>query len=258
MLGGQGGADMMTHNNSSIRVAYFLVMAFVTVKLIACRGTVPESDVTETQRSPIGPVAVADSAEAAKPQIIERLIIKPKSLPLPSLGGLRIEVRSESEIWCERRCSEFSLMDEATDGDSLRLSAVKKTLIGRTTPGVLDVQQDLETFGSARKKLEIMNVGVKGERVTLSLADFNEVHPNFFALPMTISNVTFKGSKIHKGRFDNRDVEILPAPGCVWPDAGPAKAKYQAFFMGSYFEERLNSFGEKGVFIAKKIIYPWP
>ena len=247
---------MMTHNNSLVRIAYFLVMAFVTVKLIACRGTVPESVVTDTQRSPIGPVA--DSGEAGKPQIIERLIIKPKSLPLPSFGGLRIEVRSESEIWCERRCSEFSLLEETTDGDSLRLSAVKKTLIGHTTPGVLDVQQDLEPFGSARKKLEIMNVGVKGERVTLSLADFNEVHPNFFALPMTISSVVLKGSKIHKARFDNRDVEILPALGCVLPDAEPIKAGFQAFVMGSYIDERVNAFGQKGVFIAKKIIYPWP
>jgi hypothetical protein len=246
----------MTHNNSLVRFAYFLITVFVTVKLIACRGTVPESVVTDTQRSPIGPVV--DSAEAGKPQIIERLIIKPKSLPLASFGGLRIEVRSESEIWCERRCSEFSLLEETTDGGSLRLSAVKKTLMGHTTPGVLDVQQDLEMFGSARKKLEIMNVGVKGERVTLSPADFDEVHPNFFALPMTISNVMSKGSKIHKARFDDRDVEILLAPGCILPDAGPVKVEHQAFVMGSYFEERVNAVGEKGVFIAKKIIYPWP
>lgn len=142
---------MMTRNNSLGRVAYFLIMAMVTIHLSACRGTAPESVVTDTQRSPISSVIGADSAQAAKPQIIERLIIKPKSLPLHSLGGLRIEVRSESEVWCERRCSQFSLLDEATDGDSLRLSAVKKTLMGHTTPGMLDVQQDLETLGAARK-----------------------------------------------------------------------------------------------------------
>ena len=249
---------MMTHNNSPGLVAYFLVMAVLTVNVLSCRGTLPESSVTDVPQSPVGPLAANPSLESAKPQIIERLIIKPKSLPLPSLGGLRLEIRSESEIWCERRCSEFSLLDEVTDGDSIQLSAVKKTLMGHTTPGVLDVQRDLETFGSARKKLEIMNVGVKGERVTLSLADFDEVHPNFFALPMTISNVMFKGSKIHKARFDNREVEILPAHGHRWPDADHSKATYQAFVMGSYFEERVNAFGEKGVFIAKKIIYPWP
>ena len=256
--GGVGREDMMTLNTSPGMVAYFLVMAIVTIKLVGCRGTIPESVVTEAQRSPRDSVTMSDSAEAAKPQIIERLVIKPKSRPLLSLAGLRIEVKSESEIWCETRCSEFSLLDEATDGDSLRLSAVKKTLMGHTTPGVLDVKQDLETLGSARKNLEIMNVGVKGERVTLTLSDFNESHPNFFALPMTISNVLFKGSMLHKASFDHRDVEILPANGGVWPNVGPVIAKYRAFVMGSYFEERVNKFGEKGVFVVKKIIYPWP
>ncbi len=249
---------MMTHNNSPGIVAYFLVIAVLTVNAVSCRGTVNDSSVTDMPPSPMGPLAANPSLEAAKPQIIERLIIKPKSLPLISLGGLRIEVRSESEVWCERRCSQFSLLDEAADGDSLRLSAVKKTLMGHTTPGVLDVQQDLEALGTARKKLDIMNVGLKGERVALSVYDFDEDHPNFFAMPMTLSKVMLKGRQIDKARFDDRDVEILLAPGCFWPDAGRLKAGAQAFVMGSYFGERVNQFGEKGVFVAKKIIYPWP
>ncbi len=249
---------MKTQFKNPNRVAYFLIMAVLTVKMTACRGSVPASNVTSVEGAPVGPASVNPSSEAAKPQIIERLIIKPKSLPLSSVRDLNIEVRSESEVWCERRCSQFSLLDEAVDENSLRLSAVKKTLIGHTTPGVLDVQQDLGAFGSAQKKLEIMNVGLKGERVVLSVADFDDDHPNFFALPMTLSKVILKGRQIYKARFDNRDVELLVDPGCAWPDLERTTAGSQAFVMGAYFEARSNEFGEKGVFIAKKIIYPWP
>lgn len=249
---------MKTQFKNPTRVAYFLIMAVLTVKMLACRGTVPASNVTAVDRAPVGPASANPSFEETKPQIIERLIIKPKSLPLSSVRDLNIEVRSESEVWCERRCSQFSLLDEAGDENSLRLSAVKKTLIGHTTPGVLDIQQDLGSFGSARKKLEIMNVGLKGESVVLSVTDFDEDHPNFFALSMTLSNITLKGVKVHKGRFDNSEFEVLLAPGSAWPDFVPSNTGSVAFVMGSYFETRLNDFGEKGVFVAKKIIYPWP
>jgi hypothetical protein len=249
---------MMTQFKSPKRFAYFLILGLQTLTLIACRGTVSESIVSETQPPRLGPSVATDSMQAAKPQIIERLIVRPKSLPLQNIRGLNLEIRSESEVWCERRCSQFSLSDEPGEADSIRLSAVKRTLVGLTTPGILDVQRDLEDFGTARKKLEILNVGLKGEHIALSVEDFNEGHPNFFALPMVLSQIVVKGVQFKKARFDQRDVELLLAPGCTWPNLGRTSSLSQAFVMGSYFEERTNSLGEKGVFIARKIIYPWP
>lgn len=249
---------MMTQVIRLRRVAYFLITAVLAGSLASCRGTIPESIVTDTEQSHVVPTVTANPTKVAKPQIIERLIIKPKSLPLVSVRSLNIEVRSESEVWCERRCSQFSLLDEPGEADSLRLSVVKRTLAGNTTPGVLDLRQDLDTFGPARKNLEVMNVGVKGERVALSVDYFDQNHPNFFALPMSLSHAVVREQQIRKARFDDRDVEILLAPGCAWPDLGPVKAESQAFVMGTYLEERMNSLGQRGVFVAKKIIYPWP
>lgn len=81
--------------------------------------------------------------------------------------GFAIALRSELEIFCERLCSEFRLVEDNTDG-VLTYKATRTPVPGNVQPSRLMEDRTPKTKGSGIKKIIVKNVGKLGNDLVVT------------------------------------------------------------------------------------------
>ena len=240
-----------------------MIVSLIVLGCMSCRTTSPRATLLRELTPPTGltrdPVRLPayQAPLGLKAQVFQWVVIsKPDSAVGEGEFLWNLDLRSGMEIWCERRCSEFSLQSESVatqQGGVERLVAVKKVIQGNTTPGMLKVQKELRGKLANTKHVVIENIGVKGNSVVIDEVISGD-RVNFYAVPMKISGAASSASLI--GEFMNKKVIIKLSPGVEL--AIPAGAEpLSAFVMGTLNKASNESEGSTEVFTVSKIISPW-
>jgi hypothetical protein len=242
----------------------FLPYAFAAILLCssqACRTVNP----TASQRlkdNQSKPQTAADEPRTTT-ELFQWVVVKPGN-PTPGSSNLTtpqnvfawdVELKTAPEVWCERRCSEFRI-EEVDDGPTRSLKALKTSILGNTTPGMLYFQRQITGSREQTAKVKLENVGVMGQSVILEDM-INRDHPNFYAVPMTITKHPSGVKAILRGEFDGRVVEIRQVPEAVDVAVKKSPSPQQAFVMGSLITEKGPDGKENAIFMASSILWPW-
>lgn len=230
----------------------------------ACRTTSPRAAALRDDGAAPGPLAgqvvlpAYQVPEGLKPQVLQWVIITP-STPAAGDGAFawNVDLRSGMEIWCERLCSEFSLQTDSVatpQGQIQRLVAVKKTIQGNTSPGMLNVKKDLRGAVAETKHIVIENVGVKGNSVVVDDVISGD-RTNFYAVPMKLSVAVADGPIM--GAFMDKKVTIKLAPGVERPEIVQGADPLRAFVLGTLINAASGDAAATDVFVASSIIAPW-
>lgn len=87
--------------------------------------------------------------------------------------------KSEPEVFCERLCSHYVLIEDHKDGGVI-YKATRTPILGNVNPSRLVEQRDLSGVGSDVKRVVVENVGKIGEAIVISDVTANG-HNHFFA-----------------------------------------------------------------------------
>jgi hypothetical protein len=210
--------------------------------------------------------AVSQPQTNGEPSTIEVLhwvVVKPSStasglthLEAPQgVFAWDVELKTASEIWCERRCSEFTVDDSEISGVR-SLKAIKVSTLGNTTPGMLNVQRKITGDRSKITKVTLQNVGIMGQTITIEDV-IDRDHPNFYAVPMMLGKHPSGTRALLQGEFDGRVIDIRHAPADVEATVSRSAVAQQGFVMGSLITTKNADGKEMSLFDAVKIIMPW-
>jgi hypothetical protein len=231
----------------------FVVACWFAV--FSCRTAQPKSSALRSDDN----VSQAGQFPATgKPEVLQWVIATPAKIgEAAGYGVWNLDLRTSSEVWCERRCSKFDLV-ETLDGDFNNLQVVKTPILGKTSPGMLSVNKEIPSgTGASAKKVRLSNVGIVGNSVVLEDV-ITKDRPNFYAVPMIVWSRMDGAKSTLNGEFVGKKFQIRLDPGAVEPvgivkDAEPTPA----FVMGSMVKESGADGKSTEVFIATKIISPW-
>jgi hypothetical protein len=245
-----------------------MTAVLLMVVCASCRTTSPRASALHEGSPATASVADATIGKAVlpayqppsglKPQILQWVVVNLSS-PAAADGEFawNVDLRSGMEIWCERLCSEFSLQTDLVttpQGGVQRLVAVKKSIQGNTSPGMLSVKKDVRGKRADAKQVLIENVGIQGNSVVLDDVISGD-KTNFYAVPMKLSVAVADGTLL--GEFMDRKVVIKLAPGVEKPKVSKDTEPLTAFVMGTLLKATSGNAKGTGEFLASKIITPW-
>lgn len=232
--------------------------------------TAPGSGLSAPKAQPAAKVAPSGGeAPRGKPQVFQRVVLTSDGQGHDhGYQQWTVELRTASEIWCERQCSKFELKEIASDGFT-DLLAVKIPVTGNTTPGMLSIKKKLKidrVHGETQKKpgkrvqhekFRILNVGRIGLTVTLDdvIAQGQE---NFYAVPMLVSSKIQGSQMIFSGVFDGRTIALnIDALDRETLASLQGDKPVSAFVMGSLMQksDELGKPNER--MIVSQVIAPW-
>lgn len=112
---------------------------------------------------------VSDNEPEIYPQVLTLVAVEPVTKGVDQ-GSFEYSISAETslEVWCERLCSEFSLIESTHKGNTVVVEAVKKPIPGNTSPTRLKVTRALKGKTSDVKKIVIKNVGKEGVDIVVS------------------------------------------------------------------------------------------
>lgn len=108
--------------------------------------------------------------------------ISVEALPLkPGIDTrtFRITAKTSLEVFCERSCAKFSLVDKVLDGN-ISISALKRPELGNSSPSRLNETREFEAKISTIKGLILKDLGKEGNQVAVEDA-MSEQFGNFYA-----------------------------------------------------------------------------
>ncbi len=240
------------------------VVFIILAGCASCRTTSPEGASLREDAPAPGPalgqviLPAYQAPVGLKPQILQWVVINPTS-PSAANGEFdwNVDLRSGMEIWCERLCSEFSLQSDLVatpQGAVQRLVAVKKSILGNTNPGMLNLQKNIRGKLADAKHIVIENVGFKGNSVVLDDVISGD-KTNFYAVPMKLSVAVADGPLI--GEFMDKKAVIKLAVGAEKPEVVQGAEPVKAFVMGTLIKAAPGDAPATDVFVASKVIAPW-
>lgn len=229
-----------------------LLITLAIPSVISCRATSPVSITKSAPSKPDEPVSTPKTDANLG---VLRWVVATRS-DAPAAGGAaswNLDLKTDSEIWCEARCSKFEVV-EVADGDTNELGVKKTSVVGNTTPGMLDVKKQVAASGQPTKKLRLLNVGAKGQSVVLEDVVTKD-RPNFYAVPMKLSSKAEGEKSVLKGEFGDKTVEVrlekaVTLPAVVSRSAAPV----DVFVMGSLVETTDDHGRRNEVFWAYKVL----
>jgi hypothetical protein len=249
------------------KLIFSAVIAAAFLASHSCRTVKPTlapglKDATRPQDS-TNPLQPGNGSRQLTTEILQWVIVKPGTPPTGPVGSgssqgvfaWDIEVRTGLEIWCERRCSEFNV-DETEEAGVHSLKAVKTSILGNTTPGMLKLQKQLSGERSKISKVKLENIGMMGQSVTIEDV-IDTQHPNFYAVPMMITKPQGSAKGIVRGEFDGHVVEIRQVDTELETLVAKSTSPQQGFVMGSLTTETGPDGKNVEVFQARKILLPW-
>jgi len=239
--------------SSSVRApgGFILLLA----ACFSCMATHPITPSTKSKVSGIETQSIDVHSRDQKASVIERVVISPIAGSNPAEEfAMNVQVRTATEVWCERQCSDYTLAEETADG-VFNLKALKKPIVGNTKPGALDVKKELRVSKSGVKKILILNVGSKGEAIDVEAVMPND-KPNFYAVPASLVRESRGGESKIFASFDDQKYELRLEGACKPPEFSADGVTAQVFLMGSLMRES-NKGAEQKFFLASKIISPW-
>lgn len=243
----------MRSSSSHLSVTILPLFIIMMSALMSCRATSPISSATKSApASSDEPVAT----EKNDPNLgVLRWVVatRASSAGPDSVTGWDLVLKTDSEVWCEARCSKFELV-EITDGDTSELGVKKTTIPGNTTPGMLDVKKQAAGSRAPAAKMRLLNVGVKGQSIVLEDVVTKD-RPNFYAVPMKISSRSIGEKSVLKGEFADKVVELRLEKSATLPQVvSRSAAPVEAFVMGSLIEGQDADGSPIQIFTAFKVL----
>ena len=116
-------------------VVFSVALLTATVILSSCRATSPTAAALKSGQNRADEPVAAEKPEA---QEILRWVVATR-LETGNADGSsawNLDLKTESEMWCEARCSKFELV-ENTQGGVIGLHVKKTSIVGNTSPGML-------------------------------------------------------------------------------------------------------------------------
>ena len=166
---------MKTHKTKS----WFLICPcfFLAISVLGCRtpSTLFKRKVDASPNSYQGPKVDAIHVPFSYLSL-EVLPLKPGA----DIKAFRITAKTSLEVFCERSCAKFSLIDQELDSN-LTISAIKSPELGNYSPSRLNESRDIEAKVSTIKKFILKDLGTEGHELTLEDA-MTEQFANFYAL----------------------------------------------------------------------------
>ncbi len=229
------------------------LVAWGSLSMVSCRATSPLAAHTKSSPPKAEEPVAAPKSEANLAVLRWVVATRAGSSTGADAAGWSLDLKTDSEVWCEARCSKFELI-ETVDGDTNDFGVKKTAVVGNTSPGMLDVKKQVGANPAKAAKVRLLNVGEKGQIIVLEDVVTPD-RPNFYAVPMKISAQVDGEKSSLKGEFTGKTVELRLEKNASLPGAGTrSSGPTEAFVMGSLVETKDSAGKSVEVFWAFKVL----
>ena len=234
-------------------VIFMSLVAWGSLSMVSCRATSPLAARAKSAPPKAEEPVAAPKREANLAVLRWVVATRDGSNNVANAAGWNLDLKTDSEVWCEARCSKFELI-ETVDGDTNEFGVKKTAVIGNTSPGMLDIKKQVTGTGAKAAKVRLLNVGAKGQTVVLDEVVTPE-RPNFYAVPMKISAQVDGEKSSLKGEFTGKTVELRLEKNASLPTVDTrSSGPIEGFVMGSLVESKDASGKTVEVFWVSKVL----